>query len=226
MQISEDMMRPIKLIIRYIFIILLAYGCVSQAMSIEINPAKTSTATPSNGLQSYVWYDGQKKRTVWLNPNLAADFQGDSVQSNLLTKNYPGASVLRSHRSVRIWQLPAQLSSQPLSGSTPPNNGKSSKPIPPGYSPVFHDKPTEAGRIRALPGNIIVYLNPAWNSEKITHWIENRGLEITKKIEIRPNAFILKTDSGIQALQLANALFESGDVVAAFPDWWLESVTR
>ena len=219
-------MRPIKLIIRYSFVILLACGCASQAMSIEKNPAKTSAAKPGNGLQSYAWYDGQKKRTVWFNPDLAADFQGNSAQANLLKKNYPGASVLRSHRSVQIWQLPAQQPAQPLSENTPANRGEPSRAIPSGYSPVFHDKPSETGRIRALPGNIIVYLNPTWNSEKITSWMQSRNLEIIKKIEIRPNAYILKTGPGMQALQMANTLFETGGVVAAFPDWWSESTTR
>ena len=86
--------------------------------------------------------------------------------------------------------------------------------------------PTEAGRVRALPGNIIVYLNPTWNNEKITNWIDTHNLKIIKKIEIRPNAYLLKTETGLQALQIANTLYESGEVVAAFPDWWLESTTR
>jgi hypothetical protein len=215
-------MQPIKQIIRASFLILLVYGCTSQASSIEKNPVKTSTSKSGNELQSYVWYDGQKKRTVWLNKNLAADFHNDSVQTSQLKRTYPEASVRLNHRSVLIWQLPAQ----PLSDNTQLNRGKSSRPIPPGYSPVFHDNPTEAGRIRALPGNIIVYLNPDWNNEEITHWLETRSLEIAKKIEIRANAYILKTEPGMHALQIANTLYESGDVIAAFPDWWLESTTR
>jgi hypothetical protein len=215
-------MQPIKQIIRVSFLILLVCGCTSQASSIEKNPVKTSTSKSSNQLQSYVWYDGQQKRTVWLNANLAADFQNDSVQTSQLKKTYPKASVILNYRSARIWQLPTQTHS----GDTPPTNEESPRPVPSGYSPVFHDSANETSRIRALPGDIIVYLNPAWSNDKIMQWMNSRSLEIIKKIDIRASAYIVKTEPGMQALQIANTLFESGDVVAAFPDWWLESTTR
>ena len=130
-------MRPINKFFRYSCFILLAYGNTTLALSIEKNTAKQHTAESSSGLQSHVWYDGQKRRIVWLNPYLVADFQGKSAQTNLLKKRYPGTRVKLNHRSVRIWQLPTQ----PLSDNTPANLVKSSKSIPSGYSPIFHDTP-------------------------------------------------------------------------------------
>lgn len=80
--------------------------------------------------------------------------------------------------------------------------------------------------MRALPGNVIVYLNPEWDRNKVAHWMETQGFEVANKLEIRSNAYVLKTGPGMEALQTANTLYESGEVVAAFPDWWLESVMR
>ena len=93
-------------------------------------------------------------------------------------------------------------------------------------SPVFQDKPAAAGSLRLLPGNVIVYLEPQWEGDKIRRWIERGGFEVIKKLAIRPNAFILKTEPGMQSLIIANRLYESGEVIAAFPDWWLETALR
>ena len=213
------LMRPMKFIINNILLVLLTYGCASQALPVKKDSARL---VATNNLQEHVWYDGQKKRTVWLNPDLAADFQSNATRTNLLQQHYPGAIARYKHHSIRIWGLP----SQPTSIKTSSNQGNTSRLIPSGYSPVFHDTPTASGRIRALPGNVIVYLNPAWDANKISRWMKNHKLEISKKIEIRDNAYVIKSEPGIHTLQLANSLYESGDVVAAFPDWWLDSNLR
>jgi hypothetical protein len=51
-------------------------------------------------------------------------------------------------------------------------------------------------------------------------------LEIVKKLEIGPNIYVIKTGTGLEALDTANALYKSGEVKAAFPDWWQEVATR
>jgi hypothetical protein len=214
-------MRPTNFIVRYAFLVLVAYSCASQALSIDKSPAKPSIAKSSDLLRSYVWYDGHQKRKVWLNPNLVAEFRGGPPEKSLLLKNYPEASVRHIHHAVRIWESPARQFSATLL-----NSGKSSDSTPSVYSPIFHDAPTESGRMRALPGNVIVYLNPEWDRNKVAHWMETQGFEVANKLEIRSNAYVLKTGPGMEALQTANTLYESGEVVAAFPDWWLESVMR
>jgi hypothetical protein len=97
---------------------------------------------------------------------------------------------------------------------------------PGNYSPVLHDGPTSTARMRALPGNIIVYLDPAWDGAAVNAWVSKHQLEIIKKLEIGPNIYLIKTGPGLEALNTANALYKSGEVVAAFPDWWKQVTTR
>lgn len=215
-------MRYINYIVRTVFIVLLSYGCASQALAIDKGAATPPVAMSGDfTLQSFNWYDGRQKRTVWLNPVLVAEFHGSTPEKSLLLKTYPASSVRSVHRSVRIWELPAGQFSDTL-----PDPEELSDPTPSVYSPVFHDAHTESSRMRALPGNVIVYLDPDWDRSKIARWMESRGFEVANKLEIRSNAYVLKTEPGMEALQTANALYESGEVVAAFPDWWLESVMR
>jgi hypothetical protein len=95
-----------------------------------------------------------------------------------------------------------------------------------GYAPVFHDAPSASGSLRSLPGNIIVYLNPDWNQDTIGQWVKRHGYLVVGQLAVGPNVFVLETKAGLESLQLANELYESGEVVAAFPDWWLETSVR
>jgi hypothetical protein len=184
--------------------------------------AKNTPGKAENLQQAYVWYDGQQERQVWLDPGIIAEFhasKGDAAQSAI--KNvYADAAPISTHGTVRLWRLGPGVD---------PNKAVralSSASRPGAYSPVLHDGPTTAGGMRALPGNIIVYLNPAWDDAAVKAWAGKHQLEIIKKLEIGPNIYLLKTAPGLEALNTANALYKSGEVVAAFPDWWKQVTTR
>jgi len=76
--------------------------------------------------------------------------------------------------------------------------------------------------MRALPGNIIITLDPVWDAATVTAWLQKRNMEVVKKLEIGPNIYVIKTGPGLEALETANTLYQSGEVKAAFPDWWQE----
>jgi hypothetical protein len=91
---------------------------------------------------------------------------------------------------------------------------------------VFHVGSNSGSGMRALPGNIIVYLNPTWDATTVDNWVKSKKLEVVKKLNIGPNIYVIKTDPGMAALDTANALYLSGEVSAAFPDWWREVSNR
>jgi hypothetical protein len=168
--------------------------------------------------QPYTWYDGDREQKVWLNPNLLAEFNPPASGQSPVKKAYTDAKPLSIRRKgVRLWQLKADnnLKGVILSLKTLHPDGK--------YSPVFHDTPMASGRMRSLPGNIIVYLNPAWGETDVNRWVSGRNLEIIKKLAIGPNIYVLKTGPGLEALETADTLYKSGEVIAAFPDWWEEA---
>lgn len=171
--------------------------------------------------QSYVWYDGDREQKVWLNPDLLAEFNPPaSAQSPVMKADTDAKPLATRQKGIRVWQLKGGTHLQGViyNLKTLHPDGK--------YSPVFHDTPGASGRMRSLPGNIIVYLNPLWNEATVNRWVSGRNLEIVKKLEMGPNIFVLKTGPGLEALEIANTLYKSGEVVAAFPDWWEEAATR
>ena len=171
--------------------------------------------------QAYVWYDGDRERTVWLNPQIVAEFNPGPQGESSVKSASASAQVLpvkRSQAAVRLWQMKGTAATAISSLKTIHPQGK--------YSAVLQDGPGGTGRMRALPGNIVVYLDPQWNQAAVNHWLNLHKLEIVKKVEIGPNIYVIKTGPGLEALTTANALYKSGEVKAAFPDWWQEVVTR
>lgn len=171
--------------------------------------------------QSYVWYDGNRQHTVWLNPQVVAEFNPGKSSTATAKSADPRAAVLPSKHnrgSIRLWQMnnTGGVAVGALVVSNP--TGK--------YSPVFHDSASSNGTMRALPGNIIVYLNPTWDATVVNTWVASHKFEVVKKLEIGPNIYVIKTAPGLDALNTANTLYLSGEVSAAFPDWWQEVSTR
>jgi len=202
--------------------LLLIFASILSLSACSAVPSKQAPSKAGSALtQTYTWYDGAQAQTIWLNPNVIAEFD-PSTQSSQMTKAVDAKAQMlplkQSQRGIRLWQVqtPANMVVRGLSVSNP--SGK--------YSPVFHDSTSNSGAMRALPGNIIVYLDPKWDAATTSNWIAAHKLELVKKLEFGSNIFVFKTAPGLDALNIANALYQSGEVVAAFPDWWKESFTR
>src|SRR5690606_14606405 len=93
-------------------------------------------------------------------------------------------------------------------------------------SPVLRDAPSTAAPMRALPGQIIVYLDPGWSEPEARAWLQDHGLDAIQQLDFDPNVFLLRSGPGLAAPQLGNRLREQPGVVAAMPDWWQELETR
>ena len=197
---------------------------LSFVLSLNVACAMDSKKTLSKSTpltQAYVWYDGDREQQVWLNPQIVAEFNPGAEGESAMKSAYAGARVVptkHKQAAIRLWQLDnsAETAIRSLKASHPQGH----------YSAVFHDGPASTGRMRALPGNVIVYLNPQWDGAAVNKWMSARKLEIVKKLEIGPNIYVIKTGPGLEALETANTLYRSGEVKAAFPDWWQEVATR
>ena len=171
--------------------------------------------------QVHIWYDGDREQQVWLNPRVVAEFDPSTQGEDSVKSIDPSATVLpvkHKQHAIRLWQLDNTADGATRNLKTIHPQGK--------YSAVLHDGPSSGGRMRALPGNIIVYLNPQWNKTAVNNWLSAHKLEIVKKLEIGPYIYVIKTGPGMEALDTANSLYRSGEVKAAFPDWWQAVTTR
>lgn len=195
----------------------------AAALSLSLNamgasrPLTPTRAAPELA-QSYVWYDGDREQKVWLNPQVVAEFnpgKRSDTAARSVDINAKMLDMKRKQAGVRLWQMSSNttgVTTRALKAGNP--DGK--------YSPVFHDGPSSAASMRALPGNIIITLDPAWDAATVAAWLQKRNMEVVKKLEIGPNIYVIKTGPGLEALEVANTLYQSGEVKAAYPDWWQE----
>ena len=207
-----------KMLAVLLFTILFSAVTLNAACAME---SKTAISNSAPLTQAYTWYDGDREQQVWLNPQVVAEFNpGPQGESSIMSADTAARIMPTKHEqaAVRLWQL----------RDTAENAMRSLKSIHPQgrYSVVLHDGPNSAGRMRALPGNVIIYLDSQWDEEAVSNWLSERNLEIVKKLEFGPNIYVIKTGPGIEALETANSLYLSGEVKAAFPDWWQEVSTR
>jgi hypothetical protein len=202
--------------------ILTMVGAAALSLSLNAMGASrpiTPTRIAPELVESYVWYDGDREQKVWLNPQVVAEFNPGKRSDTAARSVDANATMLemkRKQAGVRLWQM-----TNTNTGDVAIRALKSDNPAGK-YSPVFHDGPNSTASMRALPGNIIVTLDPAWDAATVTAWLQKRNMEVVKKLEIGPNIYVIKTGPGLEALETANILYKSGEVKAAFPDWWQE----
>lgn len=174
----------------------------------------TAHAQQPDLTESYTWHDGEREHTVWLHPGFLAEFSTRPAADSPVRDVAPQASVASEHGAIRVWRVEGTAAREALRGvrSDGPAEGR--------YSPVFFNNPRGAGEMRALPGGVIVTLDPTWEEARARRWLENRGHTVERRLRSRANTFLVATAPGLDALRLANALSEADGVLAAFPNWW------
>lgn len=189
------------------------------ALVLPAHAQKARSDTAATLTMVYAWHDGEREQAVWLNPALVAEFGTQSESESGVKRAYPAASVEPGSRGIaRIWRVEGDLGQVMQAARAANPAGK--------YSPVFSDGADSSGRKRALPGGIIVAFKPDWTEARVIAWAAQQGLPVESKLEIGPNVYVLKTDAGLVALDSANRIRRSAEVVSAQPNWWVEVTTR
>lgn len=162
----------------------------------------TSTA----GAANLYYYNGSSQQRIAPEPSQVAEFAP-----------YSQGSAARSAGPAQAWKfINLRLASDALAAG-----GTGAK-----TSPVFREGDSPAGRLMALPGGIIIQFKPSWSDSQVAAWLAAKGLSVEQRLAIRGNWYVIKTAAGMAALELANAIHESGEVVSSAPNWWKATSPR
>lgn len=207
---AENSAKP-DILMRWLLGLILVCTAVSEGYAKGVAPPVQGTPI--------VWYENGREQTVWMSDTELAEFSSSSVKQpgKALKAVAPQARLKKVIGSTRIWTID--------SAASWPLKSLSSAPGGSNYSPVFHRSSSRRGPRLALPGDIIVTFKPQWTREQIGAWALGRRLKISRRLP-GTNTFVIKTEAGIAGLELANALYQSGEVLAATPNWWREVFTR
>lgn len=166
---------------------------------------------------SFVWYDGTNERRVWLDSEQVAELAPDQGSGTSLPL---GQILPQSPRGIRFWTVEKGVTPDRLVKELDAGSGRGT------FSPVLRDAPSPDSPMRLLPGNVIVELDPTWSQEKVRDWATRHQVEVLAHLPIESNMVVVRTAPGLAALELANKLYRSGEVRAAFPDWWTEKALK
>ncbi len=196
-------------------LLLAAVSVLVPSLALAQAPPSKSAAAGVPLAQSFRWYDGAQARTVWLDPSAVAEV---GAPAGAVSAAVPGAAVERRHGASTVWKLPRAAAADAIA--------RLARAHPQArFSEVLREGPNDAARPRALPGGVLVRLDPAWDAARVDAWLAAHRLNAVRWLPI-PNMLVVDTAPGLEALRVANALFESGEVLAASPDWSLSFETR
>lgn len=183
---------------------------------------KRAGPTDATALKTQMsYYDGATKRTIWLSPELVAEFQPtETGKSALLSASPSGEEVPVQQAAVRVWRVRSSTDSDTLTRTL--NGGSAGRH----FSPVFHDFGSSASPMRSLPGGVIVTFDPRWDRARIYDFAARQNLAVERELLPGQNVFLLSTAPGLDSLAAANRLHDSGEVLSATPNWWKEAGTR
>ncbi len=189
-----------------------------SAQTEKTSPGPGAVETASQADNARYWYDGPKKRTIRLSEDLVAEMSDTGTPGRVKALD-PGATLTgKGSATVRIYKLSAGkkardvVKAAEVAGSTVR------------HSEVFRDG--RGGRLRSLPGDVIVVFRKDWTEEQSQNWLTTRKLAVKEKLGFTKNAYLVDAPSGEAGLDLANRLFETGDLKISAPNWWIEARTK
>lgn len=200
---------------------LVCVAMVATFAAVSVLPSSARAHSKSNNpkgvseAQSFRWHDGRRMQQAWLDPSLTAEFGAQGLANeSVVAKVVPQAQLIQRQGSVRVWRLP-QSSVHATRFLTGLGH----------YSPVLRDGAAD-GPMRALPGGVIVMLDPSWSPEEVRNWASSMQLTLVGATRAVPNGFVVASEPGLAVLDLAERLRFVPGVVSAVPNWWREMHAR
>lgn len=100
------------------------------------------------------------------------------------------------------------------------------KPAAAEDSTVFRDGPSSGAGLRALAGGVIVRLRPGTGPSEREALFARHALALARPIGAQDRVWLVAAPQGVDSLELANRLHESGDFESASPNWWKERARK
>ena len=75
-----------------------------------------------------------------------------------------------------------------------------------------------------LPGGVLLVLDAEWDQSEIERFFLDNNISTDRISELGylTNGFLIETEPGLVALEVANALADQQGIVLSSPNWWRE----
>lgn len=177
--------------------------------------------------EAIYWHEGKILKQAWMALDELAVFRapaGDESVTDHLLDTFQGAKVISENDFVIVlkisWTSSAAAAGDDLQGlSGAAGAGR--------ICPVFYTAREKQTGSRIIPTGEILVQYPVSDSESKIEAVEAEyGLERVKVFDFSPNTFLYDAGDALEAISRANELYESGEVVFAYPNWLRSRVQR
>lgn len=180
--------------------------------------AGKAAAVKHQPLQRIVeYYDGEFRRTLWLSEDTVLDMDAVSAEAAILTEAPESAGTSSEMRGGRTWKV-----GRGRADAVAVEVARRGHRI----SPVLHMAGTEGAPMVGLPGGVIVTVPPDWSCERVAIWASNWGHSVEKVVQSQMGMYLIATGPGLESIELANRMHESGEILAATPNMLRFAATR
>ncbi|MCR9144312.1 MAG: hypothetical protein NXI24_18845 [bacterium] len=155
---------------------------------------------------TYYYYDGDQRYEIEMTADEVAEFSspGSAQQLDRSARLLKGGSG-----AVRIYRVDASAQQRLARGAVASSQ----------LSPVF----IQGGMRMALPGGVIVSLDPDWSDTQCRDWVIAQGSLVRERLKINSgNYYLIASGAGLASLEFANRLRGENGVLSATPNWWRE----
>lgn len=128
--------------------------------------------------------------------------------------------VQESGKMIKLYPLENEVMIYSQTGEPPERirtNTRNTRRLSPGdkVSEIFSESPEGSGRLRSLPGGVIVSFTEGVDPES---WAVQNNLSLEKKL--KPGVYLISSPSGRASLAKANEIAELDGVETVEPNWW------
>lgn len=176
---------------------------------------KSGDRGATHGFVPFSWHDGVRERTAWMDPARVSDHSPDDASRARLLAQDPGAGAEEAPEgSPRLWRLSARVGEvRALCAALVDGPGR--------FSPLFRENPSESSPARSAPGGVVLGFEAGWSAEAARAWAAERGLEVTRELDLGRPTLVIASPPGLAALERAEELRSSPALRYAQPDWWV-----
>lgn len=171
----------------------------------------TLTTPAARASDEAYYHDGERRVALQLQADLVADF-GARRATTLAASPLAQAPRVAGDSTVRILRVGSGARDAAAAGTD--------------RSPVFRQGGSAAGRLMALPGGVLVKFRPDWRRDQADQWLAAHGLPAARPLGLGAGWALVPTAPGLAALDTANRLHATGELLSASPNWWTQTAAK
>ena len=195
------------------------------AIAVILTSQAPVSAQPADPVERW-WYDGTTRRTIWMAPDrLGVVFDPASIPKSRaeaeqrVGRSLPGASLDSQEGAVAIFRLQGAAGTAGAAREVRSERGVRHA------SAVYYQGSRGPGNPLVLSGEILVGFRGVMSPDDLARFSRKYGVVLMRPLGVVPNTFLFDARAAADSLALANAIFETGQVTLAQPNW-IQSAAR